>query len=618
MAPTNNNLPAADTAGKALMILNNALVDLRNVATAAVKQIRVSINLPVVDSAAASTASQVLTKMSSMLAQFGSAVNVVTGVLSKLFVIAGVVFAVIKDVLQSVVAVFSIIGTLFNVVKAIFEGLIVVIKTVISTVASVVSSVTSSVASLVGDSHSRLASLVKYALGAAAILAAAFVGTAIAASKAWEPLRETIGRLGIALGGQGGIAALRQFADEMARATVTASADILKLVESAVRLRVPEEQLKSVTTAAVGLAAALGITQDQALTALTKGLRGHMDALKEYIPQLKGVTDQSERLKIIQRVAGEGFELAAGKVSTFGGLWQQFTNVLAANAQRLGEAIAPGVKLLVDALRPLLGLLESTGSAFAVIFNTAAAVIAPVFTKLIGWLAVAYAAVVAFGKTVTGNWTETWQTVATAFAYYTTVIANIATHLLTGSLPALFEWFIEFARAWGDALGAGFRLAFSNLFDNLAAIAKVGWDYLKEQFINGLAALGMATVNGLLKVGAEFAKFIFNPAVYGGGGGALRYFSGVEKQADDAMKGWKEKLKEAWSKNLTEGFGGVEKSAPELAERSIGPIEKALAERLDGLLGGLRGKFDTKFDEALAGSAASWPAAPASRKTSTT
>ncbi|MGD9648380.1 MAG: hypothetical protein AB7U73_21900, partial [Pirellulales bacterium] len=245
-------------------------------------------------------------------------------------------------------------------------------------------------------------------------------------------------------------------------------------------------------------------------------------------------------------------------VSTFAGLWQSFKNVLAENAANLGEKIAPGIKLIVDALRPLLGLLESSGAAFAAIFNTVAAGLAPLLTVLVGWFAHAMAGFIAFGQTVIETWRLTWTLVATTLVYYALVIQETLRHFFTEILPAYFNWFKEFAQPWLQSLGEGLKVGFINLFLNLADVA----------------GMGMAAIWAKITGDDAGAKILFKS------------------------------MGSMFKRSLIEGFampeGGMPK-LPEIAGREVSQLERDLKAQMGDLGSLLASAFGINFDKQLAG-----------------
>jgi hypothetical protein len=441
----------------------------------------------------------------------------------------------IKEVWNGVAAILGLIGTLFSILKSILVGIVSILKAVANAVLAVFQTLASAVGSLVGHIHSHLGTIAKYVLGTLAIVGGAFVATALAAEHAWQPVAQILGRLKI--GGAGNLLGeLRAFALETSRGLIISTKEVLSLAESALHLKVPVDQLKAMTAASIGLASALGISAGEAMDKLANATGPALEKLKA--------------------LAQQGIDLAGEKVSTFTGLWQQFKNVLANNAQVLGERIAPGIAKIVDAIRPLLGLLESTGNLFAAVFNGIADVLAPILTKLVGWFAAAFAGFVAFGQTVTQNWTATWALVEALFAYYVETIKNILVNFFTVTLPAYFNWFKAFANAWLPVLGEGLKVGFVNLFKNLANVA----------------AIGMSAIVSAIKGDEAIAQLKMNLIGVG------------------------------WSRSLTEGFkSAITPELPTIADRVATPLEKALAKRAATIGIAFARVFGFNFDKQLEG-----------------
>ncbi len=504
-----------------------------------------------------------------------------------------------KIVSSVVGGVIAVVRGMFTILGALFRGILAVVRGVANAIAALVRTVTSTLSSLFGGLNSHFGRIVKWALVATGVIGAAFIATAVAAERAWLPVGQTIQRMTIA-GAGGAIAGLRQFAMEVRRSTLIASSAVLTLAEQAVRLRIPENQLKAITAAAIGLSHAVGISAADAMDKLAEAVRGDTSGLFALIPQLKGVQGEAARLAIIMEVARKGMAMAQGGVSTFAGLWQSFKNVLAENAANLGEKIAPGIKLIVDALRPLLGLLESSGAAFAAIFNTVAAGLAPLLTVLVGWFAHAMAGFLAFGQTVVQNWRLTWELIVTTVEYALVVVANEARHFFANTLPALFNFFIAFTTSWARAIGDGLRYAFATLWENILAISKIGWDEYKHKFAQFFVDLAAMVAGALGDLAGQFAAWLMNPT---GRQDPKKAAEEMAKRLAEELAGGGvgEKMRNAW-KSITDGFKNVPlPELPMFSPRSLDAAEKSLKDRMIALARTLAKIFNIDFQKQLAG-----------------
>lgn len=554
--------PAGEDA-HAITALNTALVKLADTVKIALTQVNTQINITTRNAGSArelSVASQTLTAISKNLATFGNVTDVVTSIVRNLF-------QIVTATLQSIVAVISILGSVFNVVKGVFEGVFNLVRGLFNAVTSVVSAATtvvksasSTVSAVVGQAHSNLSGLLKYSAIVAVGVTAAFVGTAIAAEHAWAPLRNLLARLQISGLGPEALRGLRDYAAQVADATTTASTAVLGLIEKAVRLQVPEKQLKSVTAASVGLADALGISAADALSALVKGLQGNFSALTEYIPALRTAANNTERLRMVTEAAQKGFGMAQQQVTTFAGFWSQLKNTFTANAERLGEKIAPGIAMIVEALRPILPMLESTGDEFAALFNWLAGAISPVISTVVQGLQVLHAGFFSAAQTIAGNWSACWELIVDTVVFSFAFITGHARHALTEVIPAYFNWFVENAKQWVATIGVGLKEGFINLFKNLIDATVFTFNYLRSYLLGG----GGGAKDFANRIGFEFSRSI--------------------------TEGFKRGLQDATVSKL-----------PEIASRSIDPIEDSMRDRIKTITTDLgsefHDRFSTQFDE---------------------
>lgn len=294
----------------------------------------------------------------------------------------GILAEMLTITLRAMEMVVEVVYIAFEV----FEGLFLVVSSVVGAFFSLGTTVTETTG-IISDSNeeieeqqSVIGSIIKGTIGTVIALGAAMVASAVGSSLAWEPVVDRLARMKLIIGDA--IGEIRKQVESLGPALAKSGGELLKLAEKAAFLGIPAANIRDVTLAAEGLAAALGIKDSEALSKLEKALHNNMDGLEELIPKLEGVTDRSERMKIVMEIATKGLELQRDRMGTLSGLWDSFKSTLADNAAVFGERIAPGIKLIVEALRPLLGMLGG-GSGLASLFNKAAQIIAPAITAMI-------------------------------------------------------------------------------------------------------------------------------------------------------------------------------------------------------------------------------------------
>lgn len=139
---------------------------------------------------------------------------------------------------------------------------------------------------------------------------------------------------------------------------------ILALAQHAINLGVPAEHLEALTKSSVGLSTALGIDATAAMEALAKETQGVKSNLDRTIPALKGVEDQSQRLAIINKIAGQGLEQEAEQSQTLSGQMTILWNAIGKLGETLGGFLLPIIDFGVDALADLTKILQETANAF--------------------------------------------------------------------------------------------------------------------------------------------------------------------------------------------------------------------------------------------------------------
>ena len=427
--------------------------------------------------------------------------NAIKGIVITLNAFVQGIIGVGRIVTATIGGIISIFRALFSIIKAIAQTIIAIFRAIGEAVMGLFRSLMGAIMGLFGLGHGYIATFVKYTMGALAAVTAAIIGTAIAAEHAWQPMSDAIARIGI-IGAGAAVKGLREFSVEMRRATGIGSAAMVALAEQALRLGIPADKLKAVTATAVGLSYALGITAADAMSKLGAAMDGDTAGLQRLIPGLKGAGSEAEKMALIMGIARQGIDLAASKTSTFAGLWQSFKSVLAENSVLLGEKIAPGIKLIVDALRPLLGLLESSGDGFAAMFNSAAKFLVPVITAMVKGFAIGLSAVIAFGQTLITEWRLVWELVkGTVLFYWNEIWAN--GDAWAHNMMAILSWLGSNIFTWLQQLGEVLKEAFSAMFAALYDMAKFSWD---QMFIVMMGGKAMGSKEYLHRMGVEWSS----------------------------------------------------------------------------------------------------------------
>ena len=128
---------------------------------------------------------------------------------------------------------------------------------------------------------------------------------------------------------------------------------ILSLMTQAKNMGVAAENLEWMAKAAIGLRQATHNQLDlaRAMRLLGRAVNGDTTALKRYLPQLEGVTNASDRLRVILDALNAGWKEQQIYAQSLPGQWEQFKNRIGDIGQTIGSELLPVLMGLTDALK---------------------------------------------------------------------------------------------------------------------------------------------------------------------------------------------------------------------------------------------------------------------------
>jgi hypothetical protein len=154
------------------------------------------------------------------------------------------------------------------------------------------------------------------------------------------------------------------------RSISTHSDDALKeAMALGIQMGIGADKIGEYTTAAVGLARALGISVEDAMSNLAREANGMPTRLNKTIPALDGVTNASERLAIISKFAAGGLEQEQAQAATLAGRMKQLWEVLGDFGDIVMGVLGPA---LTWAAEKLLGMARVAQAVFTAIGEVAA------------------------------------------------------------------------------------------------------------------------------------------------------------------------------------------------------------------------------------------------------
>lgn len=215
----------------------------------------------------------------------------------------------------------------------------------------------------------------KFSVGSIAAFAAVGAGAIAAFSKIRATIKQSIQdygrqvqaeeslRAAITASGESARDVLPQYqalASEIQAVTLQGDEATLELIALATAMGVTSDEMDETTKGAIGLSDAFGISADRALRGLTEAFDGNFSTLQRYIPALRTASSESEKLRIVQEAAANGFEVSQARAETAFGALVQYDNAVGDLREQLGQSVAEGIEPFV---RTLTGFVTSIANA---------------------------------------------------------------------------------------------------------------------------------------------------------------------------------------------------------------------------------------------------------------
>lgn len=332
-------------------------------------------------------------------------------------------------------------------------------------------------------------------LGPLAIIGIGAVGLSEIVTAATEG-EEAAAGLASALKSQGqevenNLESSKEFANQLMAITKHGDEATLGLITYGVNLGLTTQQAQDFTQASYGLSKALGMDATAAMKAITLESMGHKSALDKAIPSLKGVTDQEERLAIIQAEAAAGWQQEKDASLTFGGTLSKLGNSVGELAETLGGFLLPvldraakSFTYISDQLNVGLGYiseytagwfemlptLEGFGEGLKAIFASMWSTLSPLFSAIGELLSAVFGPpLAAAGEAVSYLGDSALSALGSAFEW------------VSGTLQTFIEWLTQ---GISTIVDFGFRgdetfAMVGAASDGMVSVVSSGWEMLK-------------------------------------------------------------------------------------------------------------------------------------------
>jgi hypothetical protein len=148
------------------------------------------------------------------------------------------------------------------------------------------------------------------------------------------------------------------FASALQQVTTTGDETTLGMLRTAEALGVTGEAAKIAIKESMGLAAAVGMNTRGAIRYTAMLAQGDAMMLQRYIPALRMIEDQEERVAEAHRVLGKMFAVAEAEARSFTGRLSQMWNALGALGEQFGAVIADYLKPFIERMKEVIDWVQ--------------------------------------------------------------------------------------------------------------------------------------------------------------------------------------------------------------------------------------------------------------------
>lgn len=234
----------------------------------------------------------------------------------------------------------------------------------------------------------------------------------------------------------------------------------LDLMRQAKMLGVSNDQLQDVTKAAIGLSEATGQGLDESLKKVNESINGNAGALQEYLPQLRNMESEEEKIAAIVAVANDGLAQKADRANTAAGSAERLSNTWGDFQEVIGKS-QEGVRIFInEGLVKLIGMIQTR--------------VVPAAMAM---------------REVFRNLPEVWELAGNAAELAMMRISGSVSHAFTEVIPGYASWFAEnFDKIWRNAFEASVAVVV-NASRQIGDILGRLWDFVSSGFEGGTESL---------------------------------------------------------------------------------------------------------------------------------
>src|SRR5690554_88577 len=169
-----------------------------------------------------------------------------------------------------------------------------------------------------------------------------------------------------------------QFASEMQRTTIIGDETTLAMLQQAESLGLTADSAERAVKNSIAMQSAFGVNAESAIRYTAALEQGNATMLTRYIPTLRDIEDESERVAEAQRVLGNAFSVAESEAQGAMGQFTQFKNAVGDLMEVIGGLVAEAIAPLVTRLKAMAESLQQTDRATLKLYGTIGLIVAAI------------------------------------------------------------------------------------------------------------------------------------------------------------------------------------------------------------------------------------------------
>jgi len=350
-------------------------------------------------------------------------------------------------------------------------------------------------------------------------------------------------------------AQLQQVAAELQKLTGVGDEVTIGLMQQAAAMGFATDRIDDAAKAAIGLSDVTGKSLETSLSDMKDALQGNFEAFNGLNPQIRFMRTNQEKLAAVMAIAQQGIEQQSQNMNTVAGSSLRANGAFGDLLESIGALIAP-IRVLINAgvqqlSESLIGVLSPAVEWATALLENIGPTIEWVKEKVVAAVNIIIGAFTFF-ETILTNLGDVWN-MAVAIAEMSMIaISESVMHTLTVTIPAYAMWFGE------------------NLIN-----------LMKDAF------------NGVITIIQNAGKII--------GDSVLSIFEFIASGGEGGVSGLMQKLGQAASQGLLDGFESSLTALPDIAERQLTQREQDLADKIGGIGARLGQEFSDKMEERIVG-----------------